>query len=94
MASDQTQNETPTVPPRTLLIEGWRGINHSIALVNQYQILELLKFSGLTLYHHDLPFFFPHWTRTASGSGFNAADCRRVVISNQRGLVTVSWSTD
>ena len=26
-----------------ILIEGWRGINHSVALVNQWQILELLK---------------------------------------------------
>ena len=26
----------------TLCIEGWRGVSHSIALVNQYQMLVLL----------------------------------------------------
>ena len=30
-----------------ILIEGWRGINHSVALVNQWQILELLKSNKL-----------------------------------------------
>jgi hypothetical protein len=44
-------------PPTSLLIEGWRGLNHSYGLVNQYQILELLKIDGLRLFHHDLPFF-------------------------------------
>ena len=28
---------------KNLLIEGWRGINHSYAMINQYQIRELLK---------------------------------------------------
>ena len=28
---------------KNLLIEGWRGINHSFAMINQYQIRELLK---------------------------------------------------
>jgi glycosyltransferase involved in cell wall biosynthesis len=72
--SHQVQTEERSVPSKTLLIEGWRGINHSIALVNQYQVLELLKLGGLKLYHHDLPFAFSHWTRTAGGSGFDAAD--------------------
>jgi glycosyltransferase involved in cell wall biosynthesis len=63
---------------KVLLVEGWRGINHSIALVNQHQILELLKFDGLKLYHHDLPFAFNHWTRTPGGSGFPATDCSAI----------------
>ena len=29
-----------------ILIEGWRGINHSFSLVNQWQIIELLKTSN------------------------------------------------
>ena len=76
--SNQRENATPSAPSKTLLIEGWRGINHSIALVNQHQILELLKLDGLDLYHHDLPFAFSHWTRTAGGSSFNAADCASI----------------
>ena len=54
---------------RSLAIEGWRGINHSIALVNQHQILELLKIDGLKLFHSDLPYAFPHWSRATNGSG-------------------------
>ena len=30
-----------------ILIEGWRGINHSFSLVNQWQIIELLKTSNI-----------------------------------------------
>jgi glycosyltransferase involved in cell wall biosynthesis len=60
---------------KVLLVEGWRGISHSIALVNQHQVLELLKLQGLKLYHHDLPFAFNHWRGTPDGSGFSAADC-------------------
>ncbi len=63
---------------KVLLIEGWRGINHSIALVNQHQIRELLKMDGLQLYHHDLPFAYGHWTRTQNGSGFHAIDAARI----------------
>jgi glycosyltransferase involved in cell wall biosynthesis len=72
--SPLVKNAEHPAPPKTLLIEGWRGISHSIALVNQHQILELLKLNGLKLYHHDLPFAFSHWTRTAGGSGFGPAD--------------------
>lgn len=60
--------------PRSLVIEGWRGINHSIALVNQLQILELLTFDGLDLYHEDLPFAFPNWSRADNGSGLSVAN--------------------
>ena len=42
--------------------------------MNQHQILELLKLSGLRLYHHDLPFAFRHWAQTAGGGGFDAID--------------------
>jgi glycosyltransferase involved in cell wall biosynthesis len=53
-----------------LLIEGWRGLNHSYGLVNQYQILELLKIGGLRLFHHDLPFFNRQWNRASNDAGF------------------------
>jgi len=41
---------------KKLLVEGWRGINHSYAMVNQYQTLEFAK-SNVDLYHNDVPFF-------------------------------------
>ncbi|MCW7541858.1 glycosyltransferase [Aquabacterium sp. A7-Y] len=57
-----------------LLIEGWRGVNHSFALVNQCQILELHRLSGLRLFHRDLPFAMAHWNAKSHGAGFSAAD--------------------
>jgi len=54
---------------RTLLVEGWRGINHSFAMVNQYQLLELSK-HGLDLFHEDLPYHGAHWNSAQSNHGF------------------------
>lgn len=59
---------------RTLLIEGWRGINQSFAIVNQNQILGLQRLPGLTLRHRDLSFALPQWSRAGNPSGFLAAD--------------------
>ena len=56
----------------SLLIEGWRGINHSYCLLSQRQILELLKIEGLRIFHHDLPFFNRKWNRTDNEIGFFA----------------------
>ena len=38
---------------KVLLIEGWRFLAHSYAVVNQYQILSLARNSQLGLRHHD-----------------------------------------
>ena len=60
------------------LIEGWRGVNHSFALVNQCQILEFLREPGLRLFHRDLPFAMPHWNAATHGPGYAAADWARI----------------
>lgn len=60
------------------LIEGWRGVNHSFALVNQHQILELLRLDGVRLFHRDLPFAFSHWNKATHDSGFSAEDQARI----------------
>ena len=65
-------------PSCSLLIEGWRGVNHSFALVNQHQILELLKIDGLRLFHRDLPFALAHWTRSANTAGFSTESQTRI----------------
>ncbi len=46
---------------KKLLIEGWRGLPHSYAMVNQFQILELLKRPEISIAHRDLPYLAPHW---------------------------------
>ena len=45
-------------------------VKHSYGLVNQYQILELLKIDGLRLFHHDLPFFNEQWNRLRNDASF------------------------
>jgi hypothetical protein len=55
---------------KTLCIEGWRGVNHSIAMVNQNQILEMVKDPRFELFHKDAPFFMPHWDKGKLDSGF------------------------
>jgi glycosyltransferase involved in cell wall biosynthesis len=44
-----------------LLIEGWRYIPHSYAIVNQFQCLELLKIPWLRVVHRDMPYFRNNW---------------------------------
>ena len=52
-----------------ILIEGWRGINHSYALVNQWQILELVKLSKIAF--KDVPFFDDNWNVKENDSGLD-----------------------
>ena len=50
-----------------ILIEGWRGINHSFALVNQFQISELIKSNEI--YFNDAPFVSNKWDKNKNSSG-------------------------
>lgn len=60
-----------------LLIEGWRGINHSFALVNQFQILALLDCPGVELFHRDIPFRMD-WDGLRHAAGFGREDAARI----------------
>ena len=72
---------------RQVCIEGWRGVNHSIAMVNQHQLLALLDEPGLQLYHRDLPYFLKHWNAAQMPAGFSAPDQARLaaVVSPPEG---------
>ena len=50
-----------------ILVEGWRNINHSYALVNQWQIFELIKSSKI--YFQDIPFPNENWNSQRNDSG-------------------------
>jgi glycosyltransferase involved in cell wall biosynthesis len=65
---------------KTLCVEGWRGVNHSIAMVNQYQLLEMLRQPGWTVYHRDAPWFMPHWKPADLDSGF-APEARAAIAA-------------
>src|ERR1051325_4978580 len=45
--------------PRTIAVEGWRRAPTSYAVLNQFQLLEMLKRPELTLYHRDIPYWVP-----------------------------------
>lgn len=63
---------------RRLLVEGWRGVNHSYALINQHQLLEMSSRPGLELFHNDLPFALAHWSTCRNDAGFSAENRRRL----------------
>jgi glycosyltransferase involved in cell wall biosynthesis len=46
---------------RSLCVEGWRFLHHSFAVVNQWQLLSLLKRNDLSLSVRDLPYLTPDW---------------------------------
>ena len=55
---------------KNLLIYGWRGINQSVALVNQNQLLCLQTYDNLNIYHIDAPFHNPNWNTKNNDPGF------------------------
>ena len=65
-----TGNRGRNGSPHSVLIEGWRGINHSYAMVNQYQLLELRKYP-FKLFHTDLPFYNENWSAARNSGGFD-----------------------
>src|SRR5262249_51546102 len=57
----------------SLAVEGWREVNHSYSLVNQYQLLELLRYPEIALYHRDRPLPYDTWNATRNASGISEA---------------------
>ncbi len=47
----------------SLIVEGWRFLPHSYAVVNQFQLLEMVKRPNLEIFHRDLPFFRKNWQK-------------------------------
>lgn len=62
---------------KSLVVEGWRGINHSFAMVNQYQLLQLRR-HPLQLFHIDTPFFNANWSVDQNAAGFTDAKFREI----------------
>lgn len=55
---------------KRILVEGWRGIFHSFAMVNQYQLLELVRRPDLELRVRDLAYLNPSWANGINDPGF------------------------
>lgn len=57
-----------------LNVMGWRGINHSYALVNQFQLLALRNHPGVEIRHNDMPFASNLWSVASNSPGLNLID--------------------
>ncbi len=44
-----------------IIVEGWRFLAHSYAIINQFQCLEMLRRPNVTLCHRDAPYYAAHW---------------------------------
>ena len=56
-----------------ICIEGWRYINHSYAMVNQHQLIQLKKFP-VYLKHKDISYFNKQWNEKKNFNGFSKQD--------------------
>jgi len=78
---------------KNLMVEGWRGINHSYAMVNQYQLLEFVRHPGINTFHRDLPFFGPEWNTQRNASGLSEEDTLTIdsLAATPRGPVDMTY---
>jgi len=68
--------------PLRLLVKGWRGISHSYALVNQFQILHWRRQGMAEIAHTDMPFIMAHWANGENSAGFSFADLEIIQTSD------------
>ena len=66
-----------------LQVEGWRGISHSYALVNQFQLLHWHKSDYVAVKHIDVPFLMAHWSASTNSAGFNSQDLEIINGTNE-----------
>jgi glycosyltransferase involved in cell wall biosynthesis len=62
------------IKPIPLRVEGWLGVSHSYALVNQFQLLAFQKLELARVQHVDMPFIMSHWGAGQNSAGFTPAD--------------------
>jgi len=49
---------------KQIIVEGWRFLPHSYAIVNQFQLLEMNRRPEIAIFHKDLPYYSDHWQTT------------------------------
>ncbi len=72
-------SKTASQAPLKLLVDGWRGIHHSFAMVNQHQLLALLRRDDVEVFHHDMPMMMQHWNSQNHNPGFSDSDYQRIL---------------
>jgi glycosyltransferase involved in cell wall biosynthesis len=66
-----------------LQVDGWRGISHSYALVNQFQLLQWNRSDDVLVKHRDVPFFMAHWSASTNSAGFNSQDINIIEANHE-----------
>lgn len=70
-----------------ILIEGWRSLPHSYALVNQWQLLSLRMRSDIDFKVRDIPYLYPHWKQmrgVLSPEAESSIDAIRMADENEK----------
>ena len=49
-----------------IIVEGWRHLPHSYAIINRFLLLEMLERPGLELFHRDMPYLCSDWQPVTS----------------------------
>ncbi|VXD19935.1 glycosyltransferase family 4 protein [Planktothrix paucivesiculata] len=47
--------------PHSIIVEGWRDIPHSYSFINSYQLLEMIKYPALKVFHKDIQYVTSDW---------------------------------
>ena len=81
---------------KRLLVEGWRGLNHSFAMVNQHQLLALARLGRYELHHRDMPLWNPAWNQTDNGAGLSEPNARLIagladLPTGQADVLQIPW---
>ena len=74
---------TSNSSPLRLLVKGWRGISHSYALVNQFQLLHWRRQGLAEIANTDMPFIMAHWANGENSAGFSFADLEIIQTSDE-----------
>lgn len=68
-----------------LIVEGWRFLPHSYAIVNHQHLERLLRVPGLEVFHRDFPFPRPTWNAVQGVFGQAHEDLVRAIPSPPEG---------
>lgn len=76
-ASVHQQRASDEPPTYELCVEGWRNLNHSYSLVNQWQLSELLRYP-IQIRHRDVAPYRSHWNPQSNASGIPTDTMQRI----------------
>jgi glycosyltransferase involved in cell wall biosynthesis len=63
--SSADRSPTPQDKKYQIVVEGWRNITHSYAMVNQFQLLQMCDRPHVEIFHRDVPYLRSSWQPVA-----------------------------